>query len=460
MKHLQNKYKDLRLEYPYFVYEGYYIQHGANTLQVKFSFNLAGKIKFEPQFSIGLKGFTNKNLPDALLQNLVFHIGMVEMISYWKACCSPKIIIKPFNLEPNALDWWKRLYFNGLGEFFHINGIKPDYNDFLTFECEPAPGPEKHPIGLTDSSLVPIGGGKDSVVTLEILRSAKKPVIPFFLNPTKAALEVARVAGFGEDQTIIIKRNIDPELLRLNDQGFLNGHTPFSALLAFYSLIPATLSGSKNIVLSNESSANEPTIPGTEINHQYSKSYDFEKDFREYCAEYISDDFNYFSFLRPLNELQIAALFSGFNKYHQAFRSCNAGSKTGVWCGKCPKCLFTFIILSPFLEPDELVEIFGSNLLDDPGLSFYFDQLCGLEEEKPFDCIGTIDEVNAALHATIKKYSNENLPLLLQGYKQSRHYKTDNDAVFQDLLTRFNSRHFIPDHFLQTLKARLNERIS
>lgn len=460
MQQKQNQYENLRLEYPYFVYESCHIQYGANAIQVFFSFNLAGKIKFKPQFSIGINTFRYKTLPDALLQNIVFCIGMVEMISYWKASCSPQIIIKPFYLEPNALAWWKRLYFNGLGEFFHINGIKPDYNHFLSFECEPAPGPEKLSIDLTDSSLVPIGGGKDSVVTLEILRSANKPVIPFFLNPTKAALQVARVAGFGEDQSITLKRNIDPELLRLNNQGFLNGHTPFSALLAFYSLIPAMLSGSKNIVLSNESSANEPTIPGTEINHQYSKSYDFEKDFREYCAEYINDDFNYFSFLRPLNELQIAALFSGFKKYHQAFRSCNVGSKTGVWCGKCPKCLFTFIILSPFLEPDELVEIFGSNLLDDADLSFYFDQLCGLEEEKPFDCIGTIDEVNAALHTAIKKYSNENLPLLLQGYKQSRYYKTDNDNAFRDLLTHYNSRHFIPEHFLQNLKTRLNERIS
>jgi UDP-N-acetyl-alpha-D-muramoyl-L-alanyl-L-glutamate epimerase len=457
---LQKKYDQLRIGYPYFVYEGYHIEHDANTIQVKYTFNLSGKISFEPSFSLVLSGVGWKTIPGGLLDNLVFHIGMVEMISYWKACCSPKIVIKPYCLEPKALVWWKKLYYHGLGEFFHINGIIPDYKEFLLFECEAVGSPEKHPVALTDSSLVPIGGGKDSVVTLEILRNENIAAIPFFLNPTKASLDVARVAGFEKDQTIIIRRNIDPELLRLNDQGFLNGHTPFSALLAFYSLIPASLTGSKNIVLSNESSANEPTIPGTEINHQYSKSYDFEKDFREYCAKYISDDFNYFSFLRPLNELQIAALFSGFHKYHQAFRSCNAGSKTGNWCGKCPKCLFTFIILSPFLEPIELVKFFGSNLLNDPDLSFYFDQLYGLEEEKPFDCIGTIDEVNAALHTAIAKYSDDKLPLLLQRFRQSRFYKTHNDDDFKGLLTQFSSRHFIPDHLLQILKTRLDERIS
>lgn len=460
MKRQQGNFEDLRRDFPRFIYEGYHIRNDSNTLQVKYSFSLDGKVKFEPHFSIGLQALTNKDIPDVFLQNLVFHIGMAEMISYWKASCSPTIIIKPFYLEANALNWWKKLFFRGLGEFFHTNGITPRLEDFLIFECKPGASPEKQLFHPFDSSLVPIGGGKDSVVTLEILQSEKKTVIPFFLNPTKAALEVARVAGFEEVETITIKRNIDPELLRLNDQGFLNGHTPFSALLAFYSLIPAALTGSKNIVLSNESSANEPTIPGTDINHQYSKSYDFEKDFREYCAKYISDNFNYFSFLRPLNELQIAALFSGFHKYHPVFRSCNAGSKTGIWCGKCSKCLFTFIILSPFLEPDNLVEIFGSNLLDDPELSFYFDQLCGLEEEKPFDCIGTIDEVNAALHAAMKMYDELSRPFLLQRYKQSRNYKADNDDAFRDLLNQFNTRHFIPDHILQTLKTRLNERIS
>jgi UDP-N-acetyl-alpha-D-muramoyl-L-alanyl-L-glutamate epimerase len=455
----QKKYELLRRDYPYLVYEGFCIQHKANSIQVTYSFNLADKIKFEPSFNISTSDNFNL-IPEPLLNNLVFHAGMAELISYWKASCSPKVVIKPFFLDQDALLWWKHLFFHGLGEFFHINKISPVFNDFLTFECKAGPKPEKLEMDQKDASLVPVGGGKDSAVSLEMLAISAQNVTPFFLNPTKATLEVARVAGVNEDQTITIRRTIDPELLRLNAMGFLNGHTPFSALLAFYSLMAAVMAGTRNIVLSNESSANEPTIPGTEINHQYSKSYAFERSFREYCVKHISDDFNYFSFLRPLNELQIAALFSGFRKYHNAFRSCNAGSKTGSWCRKCPKCLFTFIILSPFLEPAELVNIFGSNLLDDPDLSFYFDQLCGLEEEKPFDCIGTIDEVNAALHAAIKKYDDKNLPALLKRYKHSKNYKTDNDNVFKDLLTQFDTPHFIPDHFLQTLKICLNEKIS
>lgn len=459
MQQHQNKFIQLRKEYPFFAFERYHIERDARALQVRYTFNLSGKIIFEPGFSIELKPFAEKEIPGALLHNLVFHIGMAEMISYWKASCAPKILIKPFSLEPEALTCWKNLFYHGLGEFLHTNGIKPDYHDFLTFDCEPAAKPQKHGLPPGNSNLVPIGGGKDSVVSLEILRQARENIIPFFLNPTKAALEVAKAAGFDEDPTVIIRRTLDPELLRLNDEGFLNGHTPFSALLAFYSLIPAALTGSKNIVLSNESSANEPTIPGTLINHQYSKSYAFEKDFREYCRKYISGDFNYFSFMRPLNELQIAALFSGFRKYHGVFRSCNAGSKTGIWCRKCPKCLFTCIILSPFLEPAELENIFGSKLLDDPGLQFYFDQLCGLEDEKPFDCIGTVDEVNAALHASIKKYRSGELPFLLRRYKESGAYDLGNEA-FKSIMAQFNAMHFIPEKLLQTLKSHIGESLS
>lgn len=458
MPALQKKYHDLRNDFPFLVFERFLIKQQEGTLKVDYLFNLADKHYFNPSFFIE-KSFNFKKLPQKVLNNLVFHIGMVELISYWKAACSPVIVVKPYFLEPNALAWWKQLFFHGLGEFFYANGIKPDYEDFLTFKTEWAELPAIDHTEFIEGSIIPVGGGKDSAVTLEILAQSGKPVLPFFLNPTQAAVNVMKASGLNEHQSITIKRNIDPELLKLNDSGFLNGHTPFSALLAFYSLIPAALSGSRHIVLSNESSANEPTIPGTEINHQYSKSYSFERDFRYYCSDYISPEFNYFSFLRPLNELQIAGLFV-FQKYHNDFRSCNAGSKSGVWCCKCPKCLFTFIILSPFSDPTALNHIFGTNLLNDPGLLHYFDQLCGFAEEKPFDCVGTIDEVNAAVQVAMLKYPVSELPFLLKHYHQKREYFHAVPHTSAELLSQFNTTHFVPDSFLNLLKAALHERFS
>ncbi len=242
--------------------------------------------------------------------------------------------------------------------------------------------------------------------------------IPFVINPGNTTRNVINAAGKSDDQTIDFYREIHPRLLELNGKGFLNGHTPFSALLAFYSLLAAYLTGRTEIVLSNESSANEVTVPGTSINHQYSKSIGFEKDFREYTRTFISEDFNYFSLLRPLAEIQIARIFSEMPEFLPHFRSCNIGSKKGTWCGACPKCLFTFIILSPFLKPEKLTGIFGKNLLEDPGLEDIFDQLTGKQEVKPFECIGTVDEVNLAMDMAVKMYSDAEMPYLVRLHRQ------------------------------------------
>jgi hypothetical protein len=125
--------------------------------------------------------------------------------------------------------------------------------------------------------------------------------------------------------------------------------------------------------------------------------------------------FNYFSFLRPLSELQIAMLFSRFTAYHDVFRSCNAGSKEDVWCGRCAKCLFAYIILSPFIAPERLAEIFGKPMLDDENMRTEFEQLLGEAETKPFECVGTVGEVRQALRMAVERWYGEERPALLRG---------------------------------------------
>ena len=350
---------------------------------------------------------------------LVFNIGMIELISYWKATCSPTIVVKPYSLNEEQIKFWQKLYYNGLSEFFYINGINSTIDDFVNIKPESTCELSKTHFATTNSYIVPIGGGKDSVVTLEILSQAGKDICPMIINPRGATLDCAHIAGYERPDFIEIQRTIHPKLLELNAQGFLNGHTPFSAMLAFHSLLVAAITGRKHIALSNESSANESTIVGTNVNHQYSKSLEFENDFRSYVSSYITDDINYFSFLRPLSELQIAMFFAKNEKYFDVFKSCNVGSKTDIWCGNCPKCLFAYIILSPFIKPEVLNKIFGKQMLDDPSLQLYFDQLTGRQSTKPFECVGTIDEVNTALAMTIERYySNCQLPYLLKNYSK------------------------------------------
>ena len=392
------KYRELRERYPEFEYLAYHHEVTEKGLRLWFDFRM-GEVEFHPEALFEARPFLN--LKAVNLDRLVFDIGMIELISYWKCACTPTVKVSCGSLADEQIAFWKKLYWNGLGEFFYTNGINSNVTDFMNIEGTQRSLPAGVFIEKRDSYLVPVGGGKDSVVTLELLRRAGKTIRPLIMNPRGATTECARVAGFPMEEVLVIRRKIDPVLLDLNAQGYLNGHTPFSAMLAFYTRLASALSGIPNVALSNESSANESTVIGTSVNHQYSKSLEFEDDFRCYCP-----GFNYFSFLRPLSELQIAMLFSRFTAYHDVFRSCNVGSKQDIWCGHCAKCLFAYIILAPFIEPERLNQIFGKSMLDDISLRLEFEQLIGEAETKPFECVGTVGEVRQALAMTIDCWYN------------------------------------------------------
>ena len=448
-----DKFLQFREEYPYFVYEGYDFDYSDHGLDIRFHFNLSDKYHFYPTTFIPHKSFF---IPEEqmreLLPNLVFHLGMIELISYWKAACSPQLIIRPHSLTQEQITWWKKIWFNGLGEFFYLNTITTDMDQFVEVKVDSQDKLAPVSCDLNDEVIIPVGGGKDSIVTLKLLGKSKGAV-PLILNPRGASVHSIFIAEFAHSQLIGINRTIDPTLLELNDKGFLNGHTPFSALLAFQSALSAIISGKRSIAMSNESSANESTIPGQDVNHQYSKTFEFEQDFRDYAVTYVCPELNYFSFLRPLNEIQIASLFTRYPDFFSVFKSCNVGSKTDSWCGSCPKCLFTYIMLASFLKKDQLTAIFQKNLLDDSTLKPVFNQLIGQTPEKPFECVGTIAEVNAALAETIKQYGNNPLPALLHYYSKLTNSPTHQ---FTTLLHSWNPHNFLTPEYVTLLKGALD----
>jgi hypothetical protein len=301
--------------------------------------------------------------------------------------------------------------------------------------------------------LIPVGGGKDSAVTVEILKRQFQ-VIPFAVNPRDAIWNTIINAGIGKEDTFIMNRSLDPLLLELNEKGFLNGHTPFSALIAFTSLLAAAMTGAGHIALSNETSANEPTVLGSQVNHQYSKSLEFESDFREYCRRYLTSSINYFSFLRPLNELQIVKLFTRYPNHHHSFRSCNVGSKSDTWCGACPKCLFTYIMLSAFMEKEDMMKIFGEDLFMKQELIPVLDQLTGASPEKPFECVGTVDEVNLALVASLGEAGGSPSSLLTY-YRDSEQYKKFWNRPLEEFLSGLDHKHYLSDDYLALIKSTL-----
>ena len=429
------RYLKFRKEYPRFFYRGYSTEETLNELKITYTFEIEGLSEFTPTWIFPKNGNTQvKWNEDPLMKKMIFSLGMVELVSYWKITCSPQVVIEAGALNKDQILWWKDLYFNGLGEFFYVNKItEADPEGFMEMVCalgEEVKKPHDYAkkqdtTGSEKGVLVPVGGGKDSAVTLELLKSADVPVFAYIINPRGATIHTTESADLDADHVISVHRTLDKRMLQLNKEGFLNGHTPFSALVAFSTVISARMAGLSYIALSNESSANESTVQGSTVNHQYSKSFKFETDFHRYQTDYLPGSAYYFSMLRPLSEFQIAKYFAKQKQYHAIFRSCNAGSKTDSWCGHCPKCLFVYFILSPFLSREEVKEIFGTDMLEDETMQSTMEQLVGIQEEKPFECVGSRDEINTALVMTIDRLEKdgEKLPYLLKYYKTTGLYE-------------------------------------
>jgi hypothetical protein len=303
-------------------------------------------------------------------------------------------------------------------------------------------------------NLICVGGGKDSCVSLELLKNEENNSC-FIINSKTPSYNSCITAGYSDKDIVRVERILDRKIVELNKEGYLNGHTPFSSIVAFISYLCAYLMGKKNIILSNESSANEPTVIGTNINHQYSKTYEFENDFTNYMNKYIKLDIKYFSLLRGLSEFNIARLFSNYKKYHKVFKSCNLGSKeeTWKWCCNCPKCLFVYIILSPFLSKNEMIDIFGEDLYEREDLLNTFLEIIGYSETKPFECVGTYSEARLACSLVINK-SNGKLPYLLNYYREHFNLELDKSKILS-----YNEENNLGDYYNKIVKEELNKYV-
>lgn len=462
------KVEKLRKKYPKFIYKNFNFTQRKDNFIISFEFEIPPDIIFKPKIKI--KRIPNKKFDKEILKNLIFHLGLIEMISYWKATCSPQIFIKAGSLNKDQIFWWKDLIIKGMGQFFYENKINFKEKNFLQIETAKF---EKNfaPLNLKtkENMLVAIGGGKDSIVTLEILKEnfLLEEIFCFSLNPKKNFEKILEISGC--KNKILIEREIDEKLLRLNQKGYLNGHTPFSAYLAFLSILLAFILKAKYIVFSNEKSSEEGNLEylGEIINHQWSKSFEFEKKFREYYKKYLIENIEYFSFLRPLYEIQITKIFSRYKNYFPFFLSCNqafrtfSGTKkpTFKWCGNCPKCLFLFGVLYPFVKEKEIISIFKKNLFKDRKLIPLMLQLIGKKSYKPFECVGTKKENLVAFYLSWKKARNENfneIPILLRYFEEKILPNYDNlDSLSKKILNSFSKDHNLPKKFEDTLKKNL-----
>lgn len=372
-----------------FIFESYFILPNKKEIEFNYKYknlNFTEKILLPKQ----IPSTANPILLTKVLENLHLMLG----ISYFKMFSPNKISI-PYSLTIEQSQFWNTVYTKGLGEFFYINKI--DYRGLISFPHSENANPSPFSEFRKKRSLVGIGGGKDSIVAIEILKKTNKQITGLILE-TGSSFVQQNVAKTSEIDSLIVKRQLDEKLFKLSKKVF-NGHVPFSAIFAFISLLISIIYDYSTVVTANEKSSSFGNVEylGNEINHQWSKSKEFENLFDRYVKRFITPDVNYSSILRDYSELQITELFVQHKKYFSVFSSCNKNFKikdktNKRWCGICPKCAFVFIILAAYVNKKEVIKIFDKNLLEDKNLTPLYIDLLGNGKMKPFECVGTFEE--------------------------------------------------------------------
>ncbi|MGH8085733.1 MAG: UDP-N-acetyl-alpha-D-muramoyl-L-alanyl-L-glutamate epimerase [Lysobacter sp.] len=362
----------------------------------------------------------------AAIERALRLLHLIAGVSYYKAAVPERIEIESYDIDADTAALLELIYLNGLGEFAYRNGL--DLHGRIRFPHRDGTDAAAPAVGLREHALVAIGGGKDSLVSIEALRALGVEQTVSWIGGSQLIKACAERTGL---PTLNVGRALAPQLFDYNREGAWNGHIPVTVVNSAILVLAALLRGVDQVVFSNERSASYGSmIEGTgEVNHQWSKGWACESAFGDYVQKHVAADLQYYSLLRPLSELAVARQFTRTDRYDAHFSSCNRNfhilgeRPTNRWCGVCPKCHFVFLALAPFMSKPRLVGILGRNLLDDPAQTAGYDALLEYQDHKPFECVGEGRESRAAMaalaarpewreDALVKRFAREILPQL------------------------------------------------
>ncbi|MDX1890951.1 hypothetical protein [Mycolicibacterium sp. 050158] len=352
-------------------------------------------------------------VPDERLLRL---LALTCSPSYYKAAAPPRIAIA-FPTHDFEREYLRELIAGGLGEFAYRNALPDALNPAITGPDDGAAAPTADGWDAGAQPLVPVGGGKDSVVSIEALkRQGFRPTL-FSVNEFAPIDRCIEISGL---DSVRVRRRIDRRLIEANANGAHNGHVPVTAINSVIGLIVADANGLGPVVLSNERSSNvgNVTWQGRDVNHQWSKSISYETLLRDTLTGYGLNPDRYFSLLRPLSESQIADRFRTSPQYFRDFISCNRpfaideGRRGATWCGHCPKCLFVYGLMAPRLGRTEVEAIFGHDLYGDVNNRPGFEDIVGLGVHKPFECVGEYYEAAESLLSVLDDDEWAGVPLV------------------------------------------------
>jgi UDP-N-acetyl-alpha-D-muramoyl-L-alanyl-L-glutamate epimerase len=400
------------------------------------------------------------------VDGLLSLLHWVAGVSYFKTALAPEVVCETGAPTPAAAALLEALYSEGLGELAYTNRLaglpRPRFPRAPAHAWDGGTGPEGAPGELASESsqprriLVPIGGGKDSAVALEIVRRSGRELALFSLGDAPPIARTVAVAGLPR---LLATRTLDPGLSALNAAGALNGHVPITAIVSCVALLTAALGGYDAVAMANERSASAGNVvwDGVEVNHQFSKGLRAERLLGAAVDE-LAPGLRLFSVLRPASELAIARAFARMPQYHAAFTSCNAifrldpALRASSWCCDCPKCRFVFLALAPFSSPEHLREVFGSDLLEDDSQFADFALLTATGGHKPFECVGEEQESLAAIRLLARdpRWSGHSVVRRLVADVLAQHPADagDPDAVFA-----LSDEHAVPATLLADVRA-------
>ena len=330
-----------------------------------------------------------------LLDQLFITAGL----SYYKMAAPQHIRIECGSWDDRDIAAHSEILAGGLGEFCFHNNLPARLAP--TVERFAASHEALTDLGLDAGPLVPVGGGKDSSVTIEAFRAFGLAPVQITVNRYPVIQHVIEASGLPD---LAVRRILDPRIGELNRNGALNGHVPVTAIVSLAVAATAVLHGHRAVVMSNERSASEGNVSyqGVEINHQWSKSAEAE-DLLAGIIRRATPELQYFSLLRPLSELSIVQRFAATcERYFDTFSSCNAAFRLDAdrrverWCGQCPKCQFVYLALATVMDRSALLRIFGTDVFRSSSRTG-FEALLGLGSWKPFECVGESGECRVAL---------------------------------------------------------------
>jgi hypothetical protein len=427
--------------------------HGHVTLR----YALDEEISFVERFELPIDGPLSERERERV-DGLLSLLHWVAGVSYFKSAAPLEVSCESGAPTPAVATLLEALYSEGLGELAYTNALSELPRPAFPRAQRPTAAASERRADPLERILVPVGGGKDSAVALEIIRRSGREMSLFSVGNAPPIARTVAAAGLPH---LIARRHLDPGLAQLNRAGALNGHVPITAIISCVALITAALGGFDAVAMANERSASAGNLSwdGIEVNHQFSKGLSAERLLAAAAAE-VGTGVRLFSILRPASELAIARAFARMQAYHGAFTSCNAifridpELRATSWCCDCPKCRFVFLALAPFLSPEQLCEVFGCDLLDDESQFAGFALLTATGGHKPFECVGEEQESIAAIRllaederwngrAVVRRLIAEVLP------------QQTPDAGRPETVLALSDEHEVPDALMGDVRALL-----